>query len=140
MIIGSFNVPFVFQLAKKVCNVSSIQYSLIFELNPRASFWYIFSKLQINEYEYLEYKAGDKDKLTATFVPKEVEVPKIENGYKWKSSMSNVVKVDNEGNIEALRDGVATISVTYGTYSAKCIIVVGEVVNLKNRDRPRFFF
>lgn len=85
------------------------------------------AKLQINEYEYLEYKAGDKDKLTATFVPKEVEVPKIENGYKWKSSMSNVVKVDNEGNIEALRDGVATISVTYGTYSAKCIIVVGDL-------------
>lgn len=85
------------------------------------------AKLQINEYEYLEYKVGDKDKLTAIFVPEDVEVPKIESGYKWKSSMTNVVTIDDEGNIEALKDGVATISVTYGTYSAKCVIVVGDL-------------
>ncbi len=82
------------------------------------------AKLQINEYEYLEYKVGDKDKLTATFVPEDVE---IEGGYKWKSSMPNVVTIDDEGNVETLRDGIAVISVTYGTYSAKCVVVVGDL-------------
>lgn len=85
------------------------------------------AKLQINEYEYAEYKVGDKDTLIAKFIPEGIEIPESKEGYKWKSSMPNVVKIDNNGNIEALREGISVISVTYGEYKASCVIVVGDL-------------
>ncbi len=85
------------------------------------------AKLQINEYEYAEYKVGDKDTLVAKFIPEGIEIPESKEGYKWKSSMPNVVKIDNDGNIETLREGIAVVSVTYGEYEASCVVVGGDL-------------
>lgn len=83
------------------------------------------ARLEIDEYAYREYKVGDKDTLTANIIPEDIEVPEAE--YKWSSSMPDVVKIDKEGNIEVLREGIAIVYCTYGKFSARCVISVGEL-------------
>ena len=42
----------------------------------------------------------------------------------WRSENSNIVTVDNAGNLEAISEGTAKIIATYGTVSAECTVKV----------------
>ena len=65
---------------------------------------------------------GDTDKLTATVQPADA----TNKGVKFNSSDSNVVTVDNEGNVTAVGVGTATITVTTddGGKQATCAVTV----------------
>lgn len=75
-------------------------------------------------------KIGSKDKLTATLTGEAKGSELV-----WTSSNDDVVKVDENGNIEALKVGSATITVTTkdGKYKATCkVTVVEETVNVES--------
>ena len=50
------------------------------------------------------------------------------SGLVWKSSDEKVVSVDSNGNLKALKEGKATITVTTkdGKYSAECVVTVSK--------------
>lgn len=58
--------------------------------------------------------------LTATTYPKDVTVD-----VEWKSSNPKVAKVDDQGNVTALKQGVALITATYNGKEAACAVCVG---------------
>jgi len=58
--------------------------------------------------------------LSATTYPEVVDV-----GVEWKSSNPKVAKVDDQGNVTALQQGVALITATYNGKEAACAVCVG---------------
>jgi len=72
----------------------------------------------------LNLTEGDNSKLTATVQPSNATNKKVT----WMSSNSSVVSVDTNGNINALKAGSATITVTTqdGNYKATCQVTVKE--------------
>ena len=58
--------------------------------------------------------------LTATTYPEVVNVD-----VEWKSSNPKVAKVDDQGNVTALKQGVALITATYNGKEAACAVCVG---------------
>lgn len=67
---------------------------------------------------------GDSSKLTATVNPSNANNKNVT----WVSSNTSVVTVDSNGNVKALKDGTATITVTTvdGEYTATCQVTVNE--------------
>jgi hypothetical protein len=61
---------------------------------------------------------GDKVELSVSYNPLENEV------LTWTSSDSNVVSVDENGFVEGLRVGKATVTVNYGSKKASCVVEV----------------
>ncbi|URZ08380.1 leucine-rich repeat domain-containing protein [Clostridium felsineum] len=70
-------------------------------------------------------KIGDTDTLKASFSPDNT----TNKDLTWTSSNSNIVSVDNSGNIKALANGTASITATSndGQKTASCFVTVGEV-------------
>ena len=77
---------------------------------------------------YLELNIGKK----ATLKPEVNSESQIFGNYIWQSSDESVVTVDNMGNITAIKEGVADVSVLYGDGSglnASCRVkVLGSVI------------
>ena len=76
------------------------------------------NKTNINLY------VNDTAKLTATVKPNNASNKQVT----WKSSNPDVVSVDANGNIKALKEGSATITVTTkdGNYTATCTVTVSK--------------
>lgn len=77
----------------------------------------------------IELDIGAKDVLNASIYPEELKDDLIV----WTSSNPNIVTVEDSGQIEAISEGTATITVTSsdGTKSASCIVnVLGPPVIL----------
>ncbi len=49
----------------------------------------------------------------------------------WKSSDENVLIVNENGTITAKSEGTATVTVTVGTFTAQCEVVVGPAATVK---------
>lgn len=79
----------------------------------------------------LELYKGDKAKLMVTVYPDNT----ADKSVKWSSSNSDVVSVDSEGNIAALKRGTATITVTNpaSNVSAKCSVTVKTVATVSSQ-------
>ena len=75
----------------------------------------------------LSLNVNDTAKLTATVKPSNAADKTIT----WSSSDSSVVSVDANGNVKALKEGKATITVTTndGNYTASCTITVTKKDN-----------
>ncbi|TFU91959.1 hypothetical protein E4T81_13525 [Barnesiella sp. WM24] len=67
---------------------------------------------------------GATDKLTATVLPEDV----TDKTVTWTSSDDTIVKVDEEGNIQALALGEATITAACGEQSATCKVTVNPIL------------
>jgi len=76
------------------------------------------------EQKDLTLKIGDKLKLNAIITPEDA----LDKTVTWESSDDSIVKVDDNGNVEALKEGVATITVTTkdGEFTAKVEISVSK--------------
>ena len=61
---------------------------------------------------------GDRVELSVSYNPLQNEV------LKWASSDKNIVSVDENGFVEALRVGKATVTVSYGSKKASCTVEV----------------
>lgn len=68
---------------------------------------------------------GNKKKLAVSIKPGNATNKTIE----WSSSNTNVVKVDNNGNIEAMALGTATITAKIDNKTAICEIIVKDLTN-----------
>lgn len=77
----------------------------------------------------LTLNIGDTVKLNATVTPEDA----LDKTVVWESSNPDVVSVDADGNIKALKEGTATITVTTkdGEFTAKVEITVAEKVEEK---------
>ena len=83
----------------------------------------VVESLELSETE-LFLTLGDKVTLEASYNLLNGQVPT------WVSSAPSVVSVDENGTIEALKTGTATITVSYGTKQASCAVEVGLSGNL----------
>ena len=81
----------------------------------------------------LTLKPGDIEKLTATIKPSDVPDKEVE----WTSSNPNIVSIDQTGNITAIDNGTATITVTTlsGHYTDECIVVVKPIIKTIELDK-----
>lgn len=77
----------------------------------------------------LTLNVGDTVKLNATVTPEDA----LDKTISWASSNPDVVSVDADGNIKALKEGTATITVTTkdGEFTAKVEITVAKKVEEK---------
>ena len=67
---------------------------------------------------------GQKDKLNLTIKPLD-----FTDQVTWKSSNSDIVEVDDNGNIVAKNTGKATIKVSVGDKSVSCTVIVNEPID-----------
>lgn len=65
---------------------------------------------------------GWSEKLSVTFTPANATDQRVS----WSSSDSNVVRVDENGNIMTLQIGTATITATSGGLSTTCVVTVED--------------
>ena len=72
--------------------------------------------------EELSLGVGGVDVLTAKVTPSNASAPNVT----WESSASDVVEVEQNGKITALKAGTATITASYGSLSATCVVTVTE--------------
>ena len=72
--------------------------------------------------EELSLGVGGVDVLTAKATPSNASAPNVT----WTSSASDVVQVDQNGKIIALKAGEATITARYGSLSATCEVTVNK--------------
>ncbi|MCQ2801860.1 MAG: Ig-like domain-containing protein, partial [Bacilli bacterium] len=72
-----------------------------------------------------EALVGDKFKLNATVEPDNATFPEV----KWSSSNEKVAKVDQNGNVTCVKEGVATITVINedSGLSATCVVTVSKI-------------
>lgn len=68
----------------------------------------------------IELQEGETDKLTATLVPSNAENTEIE----FSSSDNSIVTVNDDGEIKAIKEGTATITVTAGEFTDTCTVTV----------------
>ncbi len=87
--------------------------------------------------ESIELEIGGKDKIEVTVTPDDATNKEVE----YKSSNEKVVKVDEDGNIEAVGEGTATITVTSKSDPTKkdtiTITVKKPVVDVEDVDIPK---
>ena len=78
-------------------------------------------------------KVGDKAKLNAIITPENA----LDKTIKWESSNPNIVSVDADGNITALKEGAATITVTTndGGFTVKVEITVAKKEEVNKTDK-----
>lgn len=77
------------------------------------------NKVTLNQTE-LDLTKGDKDSLTASFAPGDTT---DDTTVSWTSSNTNVVRVEN-GHIEAIGGGTATVTATIAGVKATCYVIV----------------
>ncbi len=70
----------------------------------------------------LSLGVGGVDVLTAKVTPSNASAPNVT----WTSSDDTVVTVEQNGKITALKAGTATITASYGSLSATCVVTVTE--------------
>ena len=70
-------------------------------------------------------KENETVKLTATVKPTDATDPSVS----WASDKPNVATVDNNGNVTAVSEGVATITATAGEMTATCTITVSNTAS-----------
>lgn len=63
---------------------------------------------------------GDETVLQATFTPEDADLSSVV----WTSSAEGVATVSQEGRVNAIAEGQATITVTAGEVKAECIVTV----------------
>jgi uncharacterized protein YjdB len=75
----------------------------------------------------LEITSGQSGKLTATVLPENAANKSV----KWDTSDSSVITVDQGGNLKALKEGIAVITVTTteGNYKDICVVIVKKGEN-----------
>ena len=95
--------------------------------NPKASAFITVKAIPVSSVSLdktsISLEVGDTDKLTATVLPENAGDKTI----KWSSNNTNVVTVDNNGNLTGIGVGVATIyarSNADSTINATCHVVV----------------
>lgn len=76
------------------------------------------SKVTLSQ-EKIDLKIGDTTVLVATKYPSNSE-----DSITWKSSNTAVATVDLNGNVKAIAEGSAIITVQSGNYAATCIVTV----------------
>lgn len=74
-------------------------------------------RLELEKTNYL-LTLGDRAELSVSYNPLEDEV------LTWTSSDNNVVSVDENGFVEGLRVGKATVTANYGSKKASCEVEV----------------
>ena len=101
---GNYTAEATITVKKKIVDVTGV------ELNKKS----------------LNLTIGDKAKLTATIKPSNATNKELA----WTSSNTSVATVDASGNIKALKEGTATITVTTkdGNYKATCTVKVTKPV------------
>ena len=72
-----------------------------------------------------EYKIEDKQKLNITFYPENISIPEVT----MSSSNTNVIELDEDGNLKAIDAGVAIVTIAY---SDDVFIKKEVTVNYKN--------
>lgn len=97
--------------------------------------------LKLNKSE-LELNQGESSKLSLSISPENVE----EKSVTWSSSNPEIVTVDNNGNINAVKEGTSTVTVSSNndpTINDKCVITVKdpnrrkEVTNTNTQDNSK---
>lgn len=74
---------------------------------------------------------GDKQKLEVVITPSDASEKLI-----WKSSDSSIVTVNEDGNIEGISPGQATITVTNGQgITSTCIVTVKDRISIETDDK-----
>lgn len=89
-------------------------------------------------YNSLDLRIGDTMSLKASINPSDA----YNKGVSWKSSDSSIVNVDSSGNISALKEGTATITVTTedGNKKATCNVTVKRIkVTSVNLNQTQLF-
>lgn len=81
--------------------------------------------------ETLSMTPGAEDTLMVVFDPENATITKTT----WASSDSAVVKVDEKGNLTAVKVGTATITATVDGKTAKCVVTVSEDQNFVSKSQ-----
>lgn len=68
----------------------------------------------------LDIEVGNIQQLTYIITPTSLK----DEAVTWDTTNANIISIDEEGNIEALQEGTATITVTSGEASDTCVITV----------------
>ena len=74
--------------------------------------------------ETLLLNSNSSETLTATVTPASA----TENTVTWSSDKTTVVTVDQNGKVNALTEGTATVTATAGGKSATCVVTVSDAV------------
>lgn len=122
---------------KKTSRVLSVILSLVMLFSMMCSVNTVSASQQntsiVSSYDYqldktnLSLYIGDNDKLN--IIPTTEEITSIN----WTSSDNSIVKVDNDGNIKALKEGKATVTAKIDdTYELTCSVNVKYPITRKN--------
>lgn len=84
-------------------------------------------KVSLNDTSLILY-AGDTRDLSFSIYPADGFYEEIE----WTSSDPNVVSVDENGHIVALKDGKAIITIKINNAKSKCVVNVREVIHFED--------
>lgn len=82
----------------------------------------VLTSLEINPVDKDLY-IGDKYQLKTSHQPADIKLPELT----WKSSDTKVATVSSSGEVVAIADGVATITVSYGSLSDSKTIVISKI-------------
>lgn len=74
---------------------------------------------------------GDEISLTPIITPSDLENEKVT----WESSDSSIVRVDETGKVQALKNGIAIIKATILGNEANCIVYVGNKISSIQMDK-----
>lgn len=115
---------------RPACNINS--YTPVVESKEHPGYYELYQpvldSVSLNQ-DSASMKVGETLKLEPTFHGAGgAQVPDEEQGVTWTSSDPDVVMVDVNGNIKALKEGTATITVTtdVGQKTAVCNVTVGH--------------
>ena len=115
---------------RPACNINS--YTPVVESQEHSGYYEIYQpvleSVSLNQ-DSASITVGETLKLEPTFHGADgAQVPPEEQGVTWTSSDPEVVMVDVNGNIKALKEGTATITVTtdVGQKTAVCNVTVGH--------------
>ena len=86
--------------------------------------------------ETLLLNSNRSETLTATVTP----AGATENTVTWSSDKTTVVTVDQNGKVNALTEGTATITATAGGKSATCVVTVSDAVIINAPEQLQVAF